>query len=37
MKTEKLKRCTDWFGVHSLRDLGDPSVQVTEERSCYFA
>ena len=28
MKTEKLKRCTDWFGVHSLRDLNDPSVQV---------
>ena len=28
MKTKNLKNATDWFRVHSLRDLADPSGQV---------
>ena len=28
MKTKNLKNATDWFRVHSLKDLADPSGQV---------
>jgi hypothetical protein len=28
MELEKLKRCTDWFKVHSIKDLDDPSKRV---------
>jgi hypothetical protein len=28
MQLDKLKKCTDWFRVHSFKDLEDPSGQV---------
>jgi hypothetical protein len=31
MKTETLKKCTDWFRVHSFRDLEDPSGRVARK------
>ena len=31
MDLEKLKKCADWFRVHSFRDLDDPSAQVARK------
>ena len=31
MQTETLKRCTDWFRVHSFKDLEDPSGRVARK------
>ena len=31
MELEKLKHCGDWFKVHALRDLDDPSGQVARK------
>lgn len=31
MQLESLKRCTDWFRIHSMKDLEDPSGQVARK------
>jgi hypothetical protein len=31
MQLESLRRCSDWFRVHSMRDLEDPSGQVARK------
>ena len=31
MQLEKLRKCTDWFKVHELKDITDPSKQVARK------
>ena len=31
MELEQLKKCTDWFKVHELKDIDDPSGQVARK------
>jgi hypothetical protein len=31
MELESLKKCTDWFRVHELKDIVDPSGQVARK------